>query len=244
MTSYEEVLSLIEHRPSDTATVIAVCNVHSVMTARRDPLIGQALRQATIATPDGVPLVWAIRAMTNPRQTRVYGPDLMKASLHYGVARGWKHYLLGGTPATIERLVAAANRIAPGVSIVGTHAPPFHPLTEEETLDIVERIRRSGADVVWIGIGMPKQELLMYAIHDGLPGVALAGVGAAFDLLSGTVRQAPPWMQRIGLEWLYRLAREPRRLWRRYLWNNPLFVILALRQVFAYRKQRRESLRT
>lgn len=240
-TSYEEILSLVDKRPPTEATVIAVCTVHSVMTARHDPRLAEALTTATIATPDGMPLVWVLRATSAAGQMRVYGPDLMKAALSYGAGRGWKHYLYGATPETIQRLRQAAELIAPGVDIVGDHAPPFRALTAEEQEAVLEDIRNTEADIVWVGIGMPKQELWMHAVRGQLPGVVLVGVGAAFDLLSGTVRQAPPWMQRIGLEWLFRLIQEPRRLWRRYLWNNPLFIILALRQVISHRRAMRRS---
>lgn len=241
MTSYGEVLRLIDSRPRDQATVVAVCNVHSVMTARRNPAVAQALRSATVATPDGMPLVWVLRATANRGQRRVYGPDLMRAALPYGTDRGWRHYLFGGTSERLERLRGAIQNIAPGANIVGAYAPPFRPLTGDEERTVIADIVRTRADVVWVGIGMPKQELWMDSVRDRLPGTALIGVGAAFDLLSGTVRPAPAWMQRVGLEWLYRLTQEPRRLWRRYLWNNPAFALLALRQVVAHWRGKGDS---
>ena len=231
MTSYEEVLSLIERRPANAAMVGTFCNVHSVMSARRRPALARAIANADVATSDGIPLVWALRATANRRQTRVYGPDLMHLALVRGVAHGWKHFFFGTTPETLGRLTETANEIAPGVRIVGVHAPPFRPLTTDEEEGVLQEIRGSGADIVWVGLGMPKQELWMDRVRDRLPGIALLGVGAAFDLLSGTVPQAPAWMQRIGLEWFYRLMREPRRLWRRYLWNNPAYLILLARQI-------------
>ncbi|MCB1247003.1 MAG: WecB/TagA/CpsF family glycosyltransferase, partial [Acidimicrobiia bacterium] len=132
---------------------------------------------------------------------------------------------------TIETLKTQIALFAPGATIVGHIAPPFRPLTAEEHAEDIATIRGSGADVVWVGLGMPKQELWMGANHDALPGVALVGVGAAFDFLAGTVKQAPGWMQRSGLEWVYRLIQEPRRLWRRYIWNNPAYVVLLTIQV-------------
>ncbi len=225
--SYSEVLHLIEEPAGERGRVLAFCNVHSVMTARKDPEVHQALIDADIATPDGMPLVWVLRRRGNPDQTRVYGPDFMEMALAHGVSHGWRHFLFGATEDTLDRLVTQAQRIAPEVAIVDRVAPPFRALTVAEEDDVVRRIRSSEANLVWVGLGMPKQELWMQGIRERLPGVTLLGVGAAFDLISGTVPQAPDWLQERGLEWAYRLWREPRRLWRRYLYNNPAFAILA-----------------
>ncbi len=235
MTSYSEVLEAIEDRPKDAAMVISVCNVHSVMSARSDPALAAAINGSDIATPDGVPLVWALRWTANPRQERVYGPDLMRLALVDEDARQWKHYLYGSTDETLSQLVDAITDMAPDAQIVGRTAPPFRTLTHDEREQDLDAIRSSGADVVWVGLGMPKQELWMNKVQDQLPGVALIGVGAAFDFLAGNVKEAPQWMQRVGLEWLYRLLKEPRRLWRRYIWNNPAFVILLARQILTSR---------
>lgn len=226
--SYDIVLRAMDHPPADRAQVFAFCNVHSVMTARRDAAVRRALHSADVTTPDGMPLVWVLRRKGCRDQARVYGPDLMEYALPHGVSRGWRHYLFGASDTTLDRLVAGAERLAPGVQIVGRHAPPYRPLTPAEDDEIVAAIRASGANVVWVGLGMPKQELWMHRVRNRLPGVSLMGVGAAFDLLSGTVPQAPDWLQERGLEWAYRLWREPRRLWRRYLVNNPAFAVLAL----------------
>ncbi len=235
MTSYGEVLDSIDNRPADRGMVVTVCNVHSVMSARSAPDLAASLRESDIATPDGVPLVWALRWTANPEQERVYGPEIMRRSLEDIDGRAWRHYLYGSTEETLTALVAAIEGFAPNAQIVGTHAPPFRPLTDEEQAADLEAIRASGADVVWVGLGMPKQEIWMRSVRDELPGIALLGVGAAFDFLAGTVPQAPPWMQSAGLEWLYRLIKEPRRLWRRYIWNNPAYVALVARQVLLAR---------
>jgi N-acetylglucosaminyldiphosphoundecaprenol N-acetyl-beta-D-mannosaminyltransferase len=233
--SYDDVLEAIALPRPDRAQVATFCNVHSVMSARRDPALRAALAAADLATPDGMPLVWTLRRRGAPGQSRVYGPDLMELALPHGVERGWRHYLFGANEVTLARLQTSAERLAPDVRIVGSHAPPYRPLTAEEDEDIIARIRASGAEVVWVGLGMPKQELWMHRVRDRLPGVTLLGVGAAFDLLSGTVPQAPDWLQERGLEWAYRLWREPRRLWRRYLVNNPAFVLLASVEVIVAR---------
>jgi len=236
MTSYDGVLEAIEHRPSDRATVVAVCNVHSVMSARSDPDLAAALTGADITTSDGVPLVWALRWTVRPEQERVYGPELMRRALQ---TTPWKHYFYGSTPETLAALETAVETMAPDASIVGSYSPPFRALTETELAEIVVGIRESGADVVWVGLGMPKQELWMSQVRDELPGVALVGVGAAFDFIAGTKAEAPQWIQRAGLEWLFRLLHEPRRLWRRYVYNNPMFVVLLARQVLVGRLKSR-----
>ena len=224
VTSYDQVLELLDFRPPDRALVVAVCNVHSVMSARKSAELSTALPGADITTPDGVPLVWALRSLGHQNQQRVYGPELMRRALQQGVDSGWAHYLYGSTPDTLDRLESAIRSLTPEPLLVGRHSPPFRELTDEEISEDAGRIRESGANVVWVGLGMPKQELWMHRVREFLPGVTLVGVGAAFDLIAGTVSQAPPWMQRAGLEWLYRLFQEPRRLWRRYAWNNPAFL--------------------
>ncbi len=235
MTSYDEVIEVVSSRRPDRALSIAVCNVHSVMSARRDPVLRAALDATAVSTPDGVPLVWTLRRTANPDQTRVYGPDLMRRALMESAERGWSHYLYGSTPETLERLVESISDIAPEAEVVGMYSPPFAPPTPEQDAADIERIRASGADIVWVGLGMPKQELWMNRVSAELPGMALIGVGAAFDFIAGTVEEAPAWMMRSGLEWLYRLSREPRRLWRRYILNNPMFMVLVTRQLLAQR---------
>jgi len=238
-TSYEDVLRAIGKPPAERAQLFAFCNVHSVMTARRDRDVRAALDLMDVASPDGMPLVWVLRRRGRTDQPRVYGPDLMEFALPYGVDLGWQHFFFGTTDETLDRLTDSARRMAPGVSIVGRYAPPYRPLTPSEEDHVIERIRRSGANVVWVGLGMPKQELWMHRVRDRLPGISVLGVGAAFDLLSGTVPQAPDWFQERGLEWAYRLWREPRRLWRRYLINNPAFAILVLRDEYRFRQSGR-----
>lgn len=235
VTTYAEVLGALSERPDDRALVVSVCNVHSVMSARKDPVIRDAIESSSIATPDGVPLVWTLRRTANPGQERVYGPELMRRALTQPQQGRWRHFLHGSSPETLDRLQTEISRIAPDADVVGAYSPPFAPPTPESDAADVERIRDSGATIVWVGLGMPKQEQWMHRVANDLPGVALVGVGAAFDFLAGTVSQAPDWMQQSGLEWLYRFSREPRRLWRRYLFNNPTFLMLMARQLMAQR---------
>lgn len=232
-TSYDEVLDLLTRPADERANVFAVCNVHSVMEARRDARLRSALDEATVATPDGMPLVWALRALFVRDQTRVYGPDLMRRAL--AAAGDLKHYLYGGSESTMSVLKLRLGELFPTAQIVGMHSPPFRGLTDDELLRDIAAISKSDANVVWVGLGMPKQELWMHRAADKLPGVSLLGVGAAFDFLAGKIREAPMWMQRSGLQWLFRLIQEPRRLWRRYLWNNPAFMVLIARQFAATR---------
>lgn len=240
MTSYADVIDALDQRPRDRATVVAVCTVHSVMSARRDPQLAEAIGSADIATSDGVPLVWAIRWTARPDQQRVYGPELMRRSLADTVERGWRHYFYGSTPETLAALESAVSLSDPDAIIVGSYSPPFRTLTPEETDAVAADILSKGTDVVWVGLGMPKQELWMHEVRGLLPGVALVGVGAAFDFIAGTKKEAPPWIQRAGLEWLFRLSQEPRRLWRRYVYNNPGFVVLLAAQVLRTRLRRRK----
>lgn len=225
-TDYDEVIDLLRKPPTDRALVVAVCNVHSVMSARRDPLLSSALRGADIATPDGMPLVWSLRSKGYSDQSRVYGPEIMERTLTG--AGGTRHFLYGSRPETLRSLSERARGLlAPGSSIVGEISPPFRQLTTDELDDHCAQIRASAADVVWVGLGMPRQELWMADVAAQLPGMALVGVGAAFDFLAGTVPQAPAWMRDSGLEWLYRLSREPTRLWRRYALTIPGFLLLS-----------------
>lgn len=241
LTSYTDVLSTIENRPADEALLIAVCNVHSVMSARRDTDLAGVLNGAQIATPDGVPLVWTLRRTVRPDQERVYGPDLMRRALTDSRGLGWNHYLFGSTPETLATLQEAIRDFAPDAKVVGAYSPPFRSSTPEEDAADAERILATDPDIVWVGLGMPKQELWMGRMAHRLPGVAVAGVGAAFDFLAGTVEEAPAWMMKAGLEWLFRLSREPKRLWRRYIWNNPAFVLLVIRQLLVGRLTRSKS---
>ena len=183
-----------------------------------------------LTTPDGMAIVWLLRLQGHRRVSRVYGPDLMLSLCRHGLERGIRHFLYGGDKGVVEELSASLLTRFPGLQIVGTHTPPFGELTEEEDRQAVESINACNPDIVWVGLSTPKQERWM-AVHLGrIEAPVMIGVGAAFDFLSGRKRQAPRWMQRAGLEWLFRLASEPRRLWPRYR-RYPLFVLLAIAQL-------------
>jgi len=210
---------------------VCVCTVHGVMDCQRYDDLRQIFNAAGMVTPDGMPLVWLGRAR-HEHVSRVYGPDLMLAEFDHSRSSGHRHFLYGGSSGTGTRLSAAMRERFPGLEIVGVLEPPFAPLDELATPETAARINEARPDVVWVGVGSPKQERWMARMRPLLDAPVLIGVGAAFDFHSGTVRQAPRWMQRAGLEWLFRLATDPRRLWRRYLVDNPWFVwALTLQQL-------------
>ncbi len=208
---------------------VCVTGVHGVMESQRDPQLLDIHNRSGLTTPDGMPMVWAGRRAGLSIQ-RVYGPDLMLAICERSVAEGWSHYFYGGNEGVPETLSERLSVRFPGLKVVGTYSPPFRPLTSEESEEIAAMINAAGPDLVWVGLSTPKQERWMADHLDRLTASALLGVGAAFDMHAGLLPQAPAWMQRSGLEWLYRLAREPRRLWRRYLRNNPAFVVGIMRR--------------
>lgn len=219
--------------------------VNLVMSAHDDPATMDAVLDATLAVPDGQPLVWALRLLGHARATRVYGPDLMARYCAHAASTGTPMYLYGGR--SDEALVKLRERLDerfPGLRIVGGFSPPFRPLTPEERDRVAGEIDASGAQVVWVGTGQPKQELWMSEMRPLLAAPLLVGVGAAFDFHAGIVSQAPPWMQRNGLEWAYRLSREPKRLWRRYASQNPRFLWGFLRQYLSARRRQPRRNRT
>jgi N-acetylglucosaminyldiphosphoundecaprenol N-acetyl-beta-D-mannosaminyltransferase len=216
---------------------VCVCNVHTVMASNEDPDLRAALVSSdAVNVPDGQPLVWAMNALGQSLRDRVYGPELMARACARAAATGQRCYLYGGRDQdALTELELTLRRRFPGLNIVGTYSPPFRALTMEERTAVVEDINASEADVVWVGIGVPKQEKWMAAMRPSLEPPVLVGVGAAFDFLAGLVPQAPPWLQKAGLEWSFRLAQEPGRLWRRYLRYNPRFVAAFARQLAAHR---------
>jgi N-acetylglucosaminyldiphosphoundecaprenol N-acetyl-beta-D-mannosaminyltransferase len=183
-----------------------------------------------------MPLVWISRLQGFRHVDRVYGPDLMLAVCERSAERGFRNFLYGGREGVAERLSARLRERFPRLQIVGTYCPPFRPLTEEEDARVVAMINRSGADIVWVGLSTPKQERWMAAHLGKIEVPVMIGVGAAFDFHAGLVPQAPRWMQRSALEWLFRILAEPRRLWRRYLVNNPTFIMLILFQALSLRR--------
>ena len=211
---------------------VCCADVNVIMSGRRDPALRRLYNGAGLLTPDGMPLVWWCRLAGQAHTSRVYGPDLLLALC----GRGHRHFFYGTTKATLALLVAQLQVQWPQMEIAGTYAPPFREMTPEEEAGSIAQIKASNADVVWVGLGSPKQDRWMATHIDSLNAPVLIGVGAAFDFIAGIKPQAPIWMQRNGLEWLFRLATEPRRLWKRYARNIPAFVVLSVLQWLGWRQ--------
>ncbi|PZO44581.1 MAG: glycosyltransferase [Pseudanabaena frigida] len=229
-TSYEDTCDRIAAfaRQAKSCYVVAA-NVHVVMTAFWNPAYRQVLANAEIVTPDGMPLVWGMRLLGSKQQQRVYGPDLMLNLCDRVAKENLSIYLFGATVNTLDKLEQNLKAKFPNLAIAGKHAPPYldidSPKFASQLSEDIQLMANSGAKIVFVALGCPKQEIWMSRASDQLSVVAI-GVGAAFDFHSGQVSQAPRWMMAIGLEWLYRFCQEPLRLWQRYLINNPCFVIL------------------
>ncbi|MFN4266223.1 MAG: WecB/TagA/CpsF family glycosyltransferase [Aquabacterium sp.] len=210
---------------------ITLCNVHSVVTASQDAAFGTVIRQADMALPDGAPVAWAMRRQGFDKQQRINGPDLMWRYLAIAERIGQTVYFYGSTEATLDKLRTRLAQQFPNLRIAGTLSPAFRELTAEEDQAHVDAINQSGAHVVFVGLGCPKQESWM-AQHRGRIQAVMIGVGAAFDYHAGTIKRAPSWMQKAGLEWLHRLASEPRRLAKRYFQTNTVFVGRMVKSMF------------
>lgn len=216
---------------------VCICNAHSLVTARQDPAFNTTIKQADMATPDGAPVAWMMRRLGFNTQQRINGPDLMWRYCAQAAQHNESIYLYGGAPATLEGLLVRLAQEFPSLRVAGAESPPHRLLTSDEDAAVVARINASGAGTVWVSLGCPKQELWM-AAHRGRINAVMIGVGAAFDYHAGVVPRAPHWMQNSGFEWLYRLATEPRRLWRRYLVTNTLFVLGVARQLMREKSPR------
>ena len=235
VVSWDDALARIRRwAEARESRYVCITNVHSVVTAGQDAGFGRVLREADMATPDGAPVAWMLRRQGHAGQARINGPDLMWKYCEQAAGRGESIYLYGGMPETLERLQQVLLGRFAGLRIAGAYSPPFRALTAEEDAAVVAAINASGAGSVWVSLGCPKQEKWM-AAHRGSVRAVMIGVGAAFDYHAGTIARAPLWMQRNGLEWLHRLASEPRRLWKRCLVTNTLFVLGAARQLILRR---------
>lgn len=215
--------ALRSNRDEQRGVAVHLCNAWTLAYGLKDPAHADRVDSGDLNLPDGMPLVWLGKRFGLPINNRVYGPDLMSQTLDQGRINGLRHYLYGTTEETLSQLQERLETRFPGAQIVGSEAPPFRPSTRIEEQSLADRIRDSQADVVWIGLGTPQQDELVHRLRPEVPAV-LIPVGAAFDFLAGNKSQAPMWMQQRGLEWLFRLCSEPKRLWRRYLIGNLMFV--------------------
>lgn len=224
-TAVETVFQWIKRRDRQ---YVNVCTADLVLQAHDDSALAAIINASGMATPDGMPLVW-IGRRRGLAVSRVYGPDLMLAVCERGLREGWRHFFYGGTEEVLSDLTARLRDRFPGLQVAGAWAPPFRPLTPREEADVEARINAAHPDVVWVGIGTPKQDYWMAKFRPLLAAPVLIAVGAAFNFHAGRVHQAPRWVMRCGLEWLFRFAMEPCRLWRRYVIGIPRFLWLVFR---------------
>ena len=213
---------------------VCFSNVHSTVTAAHDVRFNHAVNGSDLCTPDGAPVAWMLRQLGSPDQPRLNGPDLMWRYFEREASKRGRVYFYGSTTETLRKLKQRVESAFPGLQVMGMHSPPFRPATVAEDEEDVRNINASGAHVVFVGLGCPKQELWM-AEHRGRVNAVMIGVGAAFDFHAGVKTRAPQWMQRYGFEWAYRLAQEPGRLWRRYLFTNLPFLFMGGAQWLASR---------
>ena len=215
---------------------VNVCNVHTIMECQQDPRLTRVVNNSGLSTPDGMPLVWLSRLHGFRNAARVYGPDLMLALCQRSETNGHRHFFYGGAPGIAERLADQLQRRFPRLQIAGIHAPPFRKVGAIEERPVLDAIDAARPDIVWVGLGTPKQDHWVADHRPLLEAPVIIAIGAAFDFHAGVLRQAPRWMQRSGLEWSFRLAQEPRRLAYRYLVLNPLFVLNAFLQATKLRR--------
>lgn len=209
---------------ADGRGYVCVTDVHGVIEAQDDEEFRAILNNSYMTTPDGMPLVWTARLQGHKQMERVYGPDLLMALCSVSVARGYRHFFYGGKPGVAERLTGVLQEKFPGLQVVGTYVPPFRALTAAEERDLQKTLVEVKPDIFWVGLGLPKQERFMAQYCGRLETKLMIGIGAAFDIHAGLVKEAPAWVKRAGLQWMHRLCQEPRRLWRRYTTCIPRFL--------------------
>jgi N-acetylglucosaminyldiphosphoundecaprenol N-acetyl-beta-D-mannosaminyltransferase len=215
---------------------VCATGVHGIMEAQRDPALKSILNRALVNAPDGRPTVWLGRVRGFAHMRQVYGPTLMLELCARSVERGYTHFIYGGKPGVVEELRTALTRKFPGLRIVGTYAPPFRPLLPSEEAQLLTMVAELKPDIFWVGLGTPKQERFMAEYLPRLDTRVMLGVGAAFDIHTGRLQDAPEWVRSAGLQWFHRLYQEPARLWRRYLVNNPKFLVKIAAQLLHIRK--------
>jgi N-acetylglucosaminyldiphosphoundecaprenol N-acetyl-beta-D-mannosaminyltransferase len=215
---------------------VCVTGVHGVMEAHGNCEVRRVLNHAWMNVPDGMPMSWVGRLQGYRNMDRVFGPDLMMAMCELSVERGYRSFLYGGKPGVAELLSKTLQKKIPGFQVVGTYTPPFRGLTEDEEGDVLARVRESRPDIIWVGLSTPKQEQFMARYVDYFQVPLMFGVGAAFDFHTGTIRDCAPWIKRTGFQWFHRLVQDPKRLWKRYVRNNPAFLWYIAMQLLRFRQ--------
>jgi N-acetylglucosaminyldiphosphoundecaprenol N-acetyl-beta-D-mannosaminyltransferase len=232
--NYEQAANrILEWTRLSESGIVLAANVHMVMEAFDDDGFRRIVNSADLVVPDGIPLVWMLWLKGVPRPGRVYGPTLMLRVLEAAAREKVPVGFYGGRPEVLESLIRKLRADYPELRVAYSYSPPFRSLSSEEDAEIARELRSSEARILFVGLGCPKQEIWM-AMHKAEFRAVMLGVGAAFDFHAGARRQAPSWMQSIGLEWLFRLAYEPRRLWRRYIYHNPRFIVLAIADLVGF----------
>lgn len=215
---------------------VCVTGVHGVMEAQSNPQLRSILNCSFLTVPDGMPVVWVGRIQMHRGISRVYGPDLMIELCRRSLRRGYRHFLYGGNEGVAEQLAESLRHRIPGLQVVGTFTPPFRPLNADEERDLQCQVTECKPDIFWVGLSTPKQERFMAHYLHRLDTKLMVGVGAAFDVHTGRIKDAPTWMKTAGLQWLHRLVQEPKRLWKRYLINNPRFIVSITAQLFGLKR--------
>lgn len=221
---------------------VCVCPVSTIMECQADRKVLDSVNAAFLATPDGMPVVWLGRLKGRKNISRVYGPDLLLRICQISEQKGYRNYFYGSTPEVLEKLLDNLKKKFPDLAISGGYSPPFGKLSAEEDEKNIEMLNAADSDIIWVGLGSPKQDLWMNRHKGLLDSPVMIGVGAAFDFIAGTKKQAPTWMQRVGLEWFFRLISEPRRLWKRYLVGNSLFLFLVFRDFLLGRSKAKKGI--
>lgn len=231
-------VSIVKNNVDNLNTSYVCCvPAHSIMECHDHPELLPAFNNSYLNTPDGMAVVWILKLRGHKEVGRVYGPDLMNELCRISLQIGYKHFFYGNSASVLSDLNKKLEEKYPGIQIAGSIAPPFRELTDQEDEEICKQISASGAEILWVGLGSPKQELWMYHNQGKIDVPVMIGVGAAFDFLSGNKRQAPRWIQRSGLEWFYRFSQEPKRLWKRYLLGYPRFLILIIKELLSQKRE-------
>ena len=238
LMSYEDAYMLLLNRVKSAQfpAYITVNNVHTIVEGVRNKEYAKVINNAFLALPDGKPLSIIAKKKGEKNITRIFGPTFMKKTLEWGQNDNLKHFFFGSSKETLNKMIAVIQKRFSMVNIVGAISPPFRKFSDQENAEYIQQINSVGPDIIWVGLGAPKQEVWMYENYKKLNKGIMVGIGAGFDYLAGNTKHAPQWMKNMALEWLYRLIQEPRRLWKRYLVTNTLFIVYILLEILRLKK--------